>query len=111
MTHTTFPLDPSEFQRLLEDGSLIVAFNEAHSMLKRVEEKLAMAESAEDSDQQRQWFTPAEVGQMVGRAEFTVREWCRHGRIEATKNGQRGGTGEWRIHRDEINRYQNEGLI
>ncbi len=33
----------------------------------------------------KDWYTVAEVAEMLGRAEFTVREWCRLGRVYASK--------------------------
>ena len=58
----------------------------------------------------KEWYTTAEVADIVGRAEFTVREWCRLGRIDAVKQSQ--GTGrlrEWRISHDELQRIANHG--
>ncbi len=60
----------------------------------------------------KDWYTTEEVAQLVGKAEFTVREWCRHGRIRATKRDcGRGRTQEWKIAHAEIERYRNEGLL
>jgi hypothetical protein len=41
----------------------------------------------------KDWYTTSEVAQIVGKAEFTVREWCRLGRINARK--QRSGREFW----------------
>lgn len=57
-------------------------------------------------------YTTAEVAQILGKAEFTVREWCRQGRIRASKRAcGRGPTQEWSISHEELLRYQNEGLL
>ena len=79
-------------------------------MLRRIEDQL-LQEVDDKLLPDRQWFTPAEVANELGKAEFTVREWCRNGRMLASKTGERGGVGEWRIHRDEIARYLDEGLL
>ena len=56
-------------------------------------------------------YTTKEIAEMLGKQEYTVREWCRLGRIAAKKlpNG-RGNEGEWRIPHEELIRYQTEGL-
>ena len=60
----------------------------------------------------KDWYTTAELAELVGRDEFTVREWCRHGRIKAAKKGSgRGKHRGWAISREELLRYQREGLI
>ena len=110
MPDTVFPLNPDDLQRYVLDGSLVIAMNETHSALKRIERKLAQDyESLLDAG--RDWFSTTEVAAELGKAEFTVREWCRFQRIEASKAGLRGGVGEWRIHREEIRRYRAEGLL
>lgn len=110
MKETVFPMNPEQLQQHLLDGSIIIAINETHSMLRRIEERLLEQTEAQPS-QSREWFTPAEVANQLGKAEFTVREWCRNHRILASKTGDRGGVGDWRIHRDEVTRYRNEGLL
>ena len=58
------------------------------------------------------YYTPLEVAELVGKAPFTVREWCRLGRINATKRRTgRGDTDEWEISNEEIERYRNHGLL
>jgi hypothetical protein len=60
----------------------------------------------------KDWYTVAEVAQVLGRAEFTVREWCRLGRIYASKRAcGRGHAKEWIISHEELVRIQNEGLL
>ena len=38
-----------------------------------------------ERQQVRDWYSVEEFARIVGRAEFTCREWCRHGRIRAEK--------------------------
>jgi excisionase family DNA binding protein len=60
----------------------------------------------------KDWYTTAEVAELLAKAEFTVREWCRNGRIRAEKAAcGRGETQEWRISHAELTRYRNEGLL
>lgn len=60
----------------------------------------------------REWYSIAEVAQLLSRAEFTVREWARHGRIYASKREcGRGASREWMISAEEVDRIRNEGLL
>ena len=109
MADSVFPMDPSKLQTLMLDGSLIVALNETHSALQRVEARLKHVASEDDSGPE--WLPVDEVAERLGRKPFTIREWCRRHRVNACKAGRRGGFGDWRIHRNEITRYRNEGLL
>ena len=58
------------------------------------------------------WYTTAEVAERCGKAEFTVREWCRLRRIHAEKrNSGRGPHAAWVISHQELLRLQREGLL
>src|SRR4051794_38464751 len=60
----------------------------------------------------KDWYSTAEVAATLGRAEYTVREWCRQGRILAKKKPcGRGKGGEWLVGHDELTRLKNEGLL
>ncbi len=60
----------------------------------------------------KEWYSTAELAALVGKAEFTVREWCRLGRIHAEKRATgRGQSQEWMIAHAEVQRYRNEGLV
>jgi hypothetical protein len=60
----------------------------------------------------KEWYAIAEAAEMLGKAEFTVREWCRLGRIQAQKRPcGRGRSREWMIAHAELVRIQNEGLL
>lgn len=60
----------------------------------------------------REFYSTSEVASLLGRAEFTVREWCRLGRILAEKRAcGRGFSKEWMISHDEVERVRNEGLL
>jgi hypothetical protein len=60
----------------------------------------------------KDWYSTEEVARLVGKAEFTVREWCRRGRIRAEKKGSgRGQHCAWVISHAELLRYRREGLL
>lgn len=60
----------------------------------------------------KRYYSPAEAAEILGKAEFTVREWCRLGRVRAHKRAcGRGHAREWIIAREELTRIQNEGLL
>ena len=59
----------------------------------------------------KDWYSTAEVAVIVGKAEYTVREWCRQKRLSASKKTYtRGAHPEWLISHAELLRFQNEGL-
>src|SRR5271155_2571405 len=60
----------------------------------------------------KDWYTTEEFARLVGKAEFTVREWCRHGRVRAEKRmSGRGAFSAWVISHQELLRFQKEGLL
>ena len=82
----------------------------------QLSERLAAVENALwtliDQKMVKDWYTTAEVAKILGRSEFTVREWCRLGRVHASKRAcGRGPTLEWSISHAELVRIQNEGLL
>jgi hypothetical protein len=75
----------------------------------RIEEMLAVLVVRQKV---QDWYTTAEAAQLLGKAEFTVREWARLGRIRANKRlSGRGAHPSWVIGHEEILRYQKEGLL
>ena len=60
----------------------------------------------------KDWYSTAEVARLLDKAEYTVREWCRQGRIRARKKPcGRGKGGEWLVSHEELTRLRNEGLL
>lgn len=57
-------------------------------------------------------YTTVEIATILGKKPYTVREWCRLQRINASKaKCGRGCEEEWRVSHDELCRIQNEGLL
>lgn len=57
-------------------------------------------------------YSPAEVATILGKRPYTVREWCRLQRINATKRPYgRGSEQEWEISHEEVKRIRNHGLL
>jgi hypothetical protein len=76
--------------------------------LTRIEAMLAVLVEAQ---QVREWYSVEEFARLVGRSEFTCREWCRLGRIAAEKKvSGRGAYSAWAISHEEFERFQREGL-
>ena len=62
--------------------------------------------------QQREWYSVSEFARIAGRSVLTCREWCRRGRIIASKkNSGRGAHAAWVIGHSELLRFQHEGLL
>ncbi len=51
--------------------------------LEKIESMLAVLV---DRQTIKDWYTTEEFARLAGKAEFTVREWCRFGRVRAEKN-------------------------
>jgi hypothetical protein len=77
--------------------------------LERIEATLALLAEKQTA---KEWYATDEIARIVGKAEFTVREWCRLGRIRAEKRiSGRGAFPAWVISHQELLRYQREGLL
>lgn len=60
----------------------------------------------------KKYYSTAEVATILGKAEFTIREWCRNFRCIATKRPcGRGNSKEWMISHEELERLRSEGLL
>ncbi|HEV3436527.1 MAG TPA: hypothetical protein VG122_04155 [Gemmata sp.] len=81
-------------------------------ILKELQEVKAMLAVLVARQQVREFYSVEEFAQLLGKAVFTVREWCRLGRIRAEKRlSGRGAFPAWCISHDEWLRYQREGLL
>jgi hypothetical protein len=78
----------------------------------RLENIEAMLAVLVERQQVREWYSAEEFARIVGRAAFTVREWCRNARINADKKESgRGAHASWTIPQSELLRFQREGLL
>jgi hypothetical protein len=85
---------------------------EAVTIIERLDRIEALLAALVDRQAVREWYTTEEAARVLGKAEFTVREWCRLGRVRAAK--KRSGRGKhpcWVIAHEEILRVQREGLL
>ena len=77
--------------------------------LERIEHLLS---SLLDREAVKSWYSVDELASVVGRSEFTCREWCRLGRVAAQKRPSgRGSHASWVISHSELQRYQRDGLL
>ena len=77
--------------------------------LEKIESMLAVLV---ERQQVREFYSVDEFARQVGRSEFTVRGWCRLGRVHAQKKQSgRGPHAAWAISHVEFERFQHEGLL
>ena len=77
--------------------------------LERIEEKI---DALDQQRPEKEYYSTAEVAEMLGKRPYTVREWCRLRRIDASKREVgRGDAEEWEISHEELARYRNHGLL
>src|SRR5262245_49520643 len=81
-----------------------------------VEERLEKIESLlvvlVERQQVQSWYTTQEFARAVGKAEFTIREYARLGRLKAEKRQSgRGAHPQWVLSHGEMERYRRDGLL
>lgn len=77
--------------------------------LSRIERMLAVLV---ERQQVKDWYTTQEFAEAVGKAEFTIREYCRLGRLRAEKRQSgRGSHPQWVLSHAELDRYRRNGLL
>ncbi len=82
---------------------------ERDERLQRIESMVAQLVQRQ---QTKDFYEIDEFASLVGKASFTVREWCRLGRIRGRKRQSgRGASASWVISHDELLRYQRDGLL
>jgi hypothetical protein len=97
--HRAHPNHPDARQATLE--AALEMLERIDARLRRLEANLAPLKS---------WMTATEFAGAVNKSAYTVREWCKAGRIGAEFLKDEGRTGEWRIPANELDRYRREGL-
>lgn len=80
---------------------LVVIRSGIEELLRR-QEATPPAQLVEEPDE----YTTEQFANRVGKEEYTVREWCRQGRINCIKRG-----GRWMIPKDELARYSRYRLL
>jgi hypothetical protein len=77
--------------------------------LKKIEALLAVLIQRQ---QVGEWYSTQEFARLVGKAEFTIRQYCRLGRLRAEKHQSgRGAHRAWVISHAELERYRRHGLL
>ena len=65
-----------------------------------------------DQRQVQDWYDTKTAADILGKSAYSVREWCRLGRVHAEKRScGRGTSKEWMISHDELMRIKSEGLL
>ena len=77
--------------------------------LERIEAKLDVLLERETV---KDWYSTDEFGRLVGKSEFTIREHCRLGRLNAQKRQSgRGAHPAWVLAHAELLRFRRDGLL
>lgn len=96
----------------LDNGREVLAGSAPLEILERLQRIEAALDQLVQQRTIKEWYSTDEVAALVGKAPFTVREWCRLGRVRAEKRDcGRGNSREWMIGHEELQRIQNQGLL
>ncbi len=83
-----------------------------NDFLKRLERIEDVLQQLLEQKTVQQFYSTSDVARILGKAEFTVREWCRNRRVVAEKRPcGRGNSQEWMIEHAELERIKAEGLL
>jgi transposase len=86
--------------------------NQMNEVLRRLDTIEATLTALVERQAVKEWYIPEEAAKLLGKAKFTVREWCRHGRVHCQKKKSgRGKHQAWVISHEEILRIEREGLL
>jgi hypothetical protein len=91
--------------------TLLERLRALEASLTTIESTVAAKESAQ-APLPREYYSVPEFATEVKRGEYTVREWCRMGRIHAEKcDSGRGDAKGWKIPASELQRFLDHGLL
>jgi hypothetical protein len=86
--------------------------NQISTMGQQLERIETMVAAILNKQKVQEWYTTKEIALMFDKAEHTVREWCRNGRIHAEKQGSgRGASQAWVVSHAGVQSYQKVGLL
>ena len=89
-----------------------VAPEQTDGVAERLDRIEALMRQLVGKEPTKEWYTTAEAAKHLGKRPFTVREWCRLGRVHAEKRVcGRGFDSEWMIAHEELDRIRNHGLL
>lgn len=93
-------------------GKLLERLAALESSLNTVHRQVAESNEKTEPTLNREYYSVSEFSELVGRGEYTVREWCRLARIHAEKcDSGRGEAKSWKIPAEELTRYRDHGLL
>jgi hypothetical protein len=95
-----------------EPAGMALLAQQLATMDRRLQDIQATLSTLVEQRTVKDWYGTEEVAKILGKAEFTVREWCRLGRLNAEKRmSGRGAHPAWVVSHAELQRYQREGLL
>jgi hypothetical protein len=92
--------------------ALAILVDRTEQLLERLAKLEASIAAAAEQGKTHDWYSTADAAKALGLAEFTVRNYCRLGRIRGEKKGSgRGKYQSWVVSHAEIERVRREGLL
>jgi hypothetical protein len=86
--------------------------NDGKDLLKALDELKSLVAILVSRSGIKTYLSVAEVAHLVGKAPYTVRQWCRLGRLNAEKQlCRRGKHAAYVVSMTELQRYEKEGLL
>ena len=83
-----------------------------NEILVRLEKIEAVLLTLIEQRQVQDWYDTKTVADILNKSAYSVREWCRLGRVRAEKRScGRGTSKEWMVSHDELMRIKSQGLL